>query len=293
MHTKIGFVGLGDMGRPMATCLAKAGLAPVVWARNPASAEAVLMHGTTLADSIDALCAECGVIVLMLADGAAMDEVFGRGTSVFADRVKGRTLVHMGTTPPSYSKGLEVDILAAGGRYVEMPVSGSSGPAAEGRLVAMAAGDPTDIEAVLPLVDPMVSGVVRCGAVPKATQMKLAVNTYLMGMMLGLMEATNYAEAAELDFETLRGVLEASPMSNDLMRMKLPKIQAKDFAPQGSIRQAVNNGVMACDAGAEVGAPMASVEAFRDLAREAKAAGLGDEDMIAITKMLAARRSSP
>lgn len=58
-----------------------------------------------------------------------MDAVLGRGTLSFEERVGGRTIVHMGTTSPAYSRGLEADVRAAGGRYVEAPVSGSRGPA--------------------------------------------------------------------------------------------------------------------------------------------------------------------
>ncbi|MEM1077932.1 MAG: NAD(P)-dependent oxidoreductase [Pseudomonadota bacterium] len=291
MTSRIGFVGLGDMGWPMAACLARAGVQPLIWARRAASAEGLPELGAELAPDIDALCTGADTICTMLAHADAQDEVFGRDTPAFARRLAGRTLVQMGTTAPGYSRTLAAEINAIGGRYVELPVSGSTGPAAQGALVAMAAGDPEDIARITPLVDPMVSAIVPCGTVPKALQMKLAVNAYLAGLIGGLLEAVDLAEASALDLGTLQSILEAGPMSNDLMRMKLPKLIEREFSPQGSIRQSVNNLRMITEAGAELGAPMPVNSALRAVFEEGKEAGLADEDMVAASKILRARRN--
>lgn len=286
---RIGFIGLGDMGVPMAGRLAAAGLSPVVWARRPQSAAPVLAQGAEWADTADALFAVCDRVVLMLADGAAMDAVLGRGTPAFAARVSGVTLIHMGTTPPGYSEALEADVAAAGGSYAEAPVSGSTGPAATGDLVAMTAGSPEALSRAADLLPHMCRATVPCGAVPKALQMKLAVNSYLAGLVAGLFEAVNFARRADLDLPTLAQVLEAGPMSCDLMRMKLPKLLERDYAPQGSIRQAANNMAMIVEEGRRVGAEMPTSQVVLQLVAEAQAAGWEGEDMIAIEKAIAAR----
>ncbi len=202
----------------------------------------------------------------------------------------------MGTTAPGYSCALGAEIAAVGGHYVELPVSGSTGPAAQGALVAMAAGDPEDIVRITPLVDPMVSALIPCGTVPKALQMKLAVNAYLAGLFGGLVEAVDLAEASALHLSTLQKILEAVPMSIDLMRMKPPKlIEGKliegEFSPQGSIRQSVNNLRMITEAGAELDAPMPVNSVLHAMFEEAKEAGLADEDMVAISTVLRGRRT--
>lgn len=286
MADRLGFVGLGNMGRPMASCLAKAGANPLLWARNPASAEEVVALGGELAPDVGTLFAQCGCVISMLADGPSMDAVFGRGTPDFAERLEGRLLVHMGTTPPDYSLGLARDIEAVGGRYLEMPVSGSSVPAARGELVAMAAGDPADIAEAEPLVAPMVTSVIRCGVVPQAMQMKLAVNAYLGGVLLGLFEAVDFAKRCDLDMQTLNAILDAGPMSNDLMRMKMVKLLADDHAPQGSVRQAINNWGMISDAGQSVSAQMYGSRVLRDLCKAAAAEGFLDEDITSVVKVL-------
>src|SRR5581483_420124 len=83
-HTHVGFVGLGAMGRPMALNLARAGTPLVVWNRTAEKAEPLRAEGATVAGSPDALFAQAGVAILMLADGAAVDAVLGRGTPDFA-----------------------------------------------------------------------------------------------------------------------------------------------------------------------------------------------------------------
>ena len=289
MGQRVGFIGLGDMGVPMACRLADGGLTPLVWSRRAESADPVVARGGEAASTADAVFEACDRVVLMLAHGEAMDEVLGRGTPDFARRVVGVTIIHMGTTPPGYSQALAEDVLSAGGQYAEIPVSGSTGPAATGDLVAMAAGSKEALAAAEDVVKHMCRAIVPCGEVPKALQMKLAVNTYLGGLVTGLFEAFNLARVADLDLSTFAKVLEAGPMNCDLMRMKLPKLLNEDYAPQGSIRQACNNMQMIVDEGARMGAPMPVSQVMRDLVEEAARSGWVDEDMIAMTKVLAAR----
>ena len=275
------------MGVPMAARLADGGLNPLVWSRRPESADTLIYRGAELAPSVDALFEACGRVVLMLANARAMDEVLGRGTENFIRRVSGVTLIHMGTTPPGYSEDLAADVVSAGGRYAEVPVSGSTGPAASGDLVAMAAGSEKALADARDIVEHMCRAIVPCGEVPGALQMKLAVNTYLVGLVCGLFEAFNLARKAGLDLQTLASVLEAGPMSCDLMRMKLPKLLDGDHAPQSSIRQANNNTQMIVDEAERVGTKVPIVEVVLALVQEAARSGWNEEDMTAITKVLA------
>jgi 3-hydroxyisobutyrate dehydrogenase-like beta-hydroxyacid dehydrogenase len=126
------------MGQPMARNLARAGTPLVVWNRSPERAGPVRAAGARVAASPAEVFRQARVVLLMLADGAAVDAVLGRGTPAFAANVDRHTIVHMGTTSPAWSCGLEADLRAAGGRYVEAPVSGSRRPAEVGRLVARA-----------------------------------------------------------------------------------------------------------------------------------------------------------
>ena len=183
---KIGFMGLGLMGQPMALNMAKAGHDLIVWNRSPAAAAPLRAAGALVADSVEHLFAEASIVIAMLIDDAALDAVLKRGTPAFAARVAGRTLISMGSTPPSYTRDLAKDVEEAGGRFVEAPVSGSRKPAEAGELVILLGGDPATVAEVRPLMAPMSRATVVCGPAGAGMMMKLAINLYLNTMVAAL-----------------------------------------------------------------------------------------------------------
>ena len=279
---RVGFAGLGTMGLPMAMRLLDAGVPLAVWNRTPSKSGSLAARGATVEDSIDALCARSDVLMVMLLDQQAVDAAFGRGTDAFARRVAGRTLVLLGTTSPGWSQAFGEDVRACGGRHVEAPVSGSRGPAEAGALIGMVAGDPDDIACVSPLLAPLCRQVVACGAAPRALQLKLAVNHYLIVLVTALAEAVRAAEAADVDLALFRTVRDAGPMASDVSRAKLAKLVAGDHAPQAAIRDVAQIAALVADQarGAAVDAPL--IDASAALFREALARGLGDLDMAAV-----------
>ncbi|WP_284300268.1 NAD(P)-dependent oxidoreductase [Homoserinibacter gongjuensis] len=136
----VGFAGIGIMGLPMATRLLDASVELAVWSRRAEACAPLVERGALLAADPDALFAACDTVVLMLRDELATDAVLGRGTPAFARRVAGRRVIVSGTNSPAYSEALAAEIHAAGGSYVEAPVSGSRVPAERGELVVMLAG---------------------------------------------------------------------------------------------------------------------------------------------------------
>jgi len=226
----IGFIGLGTMGEAMALTLVKAGTRLLVWNRTRARAEILAAAGADVAREAADVFAHSTTVFLMLVDGGAIDTVLDRSGTAFAARVTGRTVVHMGTTSPAYSRELEADIRSVGGYYVEAPVSGSRKPAEAGQLVAMLAGDRDAIANARPLLTPMCRETLICGPVPNALLMKLSVNLFLMSLVTGLAEAVHFADRHGLNLNQLVAVLNAGPMASDVSREKAPKLIARDFA---------------------------------------------------------------
>ncbi|WP_433506665.1 NAD(P)-dependent oxidoreductase [Pseudonocardia halophobica] len=280
--TRLGFLGLGGMGRPMAVRLARAGHELVVWNRTAARAEPVVAAGARLAATPAEVLAGAEVVLVMLADEAAVDAVLERGTPAFARLVAGRTIVHTGTVSASWSEGLEVDVRAAGGRYVEAPVSGSRTPAEEGTLVGMLAGAPDDVARARPLLAPLCARTVECGPVPSALRMKFAVNTVLITLVTGLAEAWRLAAAHGLDPRLFAEVLDAGPMASPLSRVKLGKLLAGDFAAQAAIDDVLKNCRLVSESAREAGSPAPLMDACLQLFGTAADRGLGGEDMIAV-----------
>jgi len=280
----VGFLGLGIMGEPMARNLAAAGVPVVGWSRTPRP-----VPGVSPAAGPADVFARARIVLLMLAGSDAIDEVLGRGGPGFAELVQGHTIVHMGTTSPEYSATLRDDVVAAGGRYVEAPVSGSRTPAVAGELVGMVAGDPDAVKEVRPLLAPMCREVVECGPVPQALLMKLSVNLFLISLVTGLAEATHFAQRHGLDLDLLRGVLDAGPMASGVSRVKVEKLVNRDFTVQASIRDVLMNNQLIADAARAAGIASPLLDECHRLFGEALALGHGAEDMAAVVRAIEAR----
>ncbi|KUL25324.1 NAD(P)-dependent oxidoreductase [Actinoplanes awajinensis] len=285
----MGFIGLGVMGQPMALNLARAGTELIVWNRTPERAGPLRAAGALVAADPAEVFAKAETVIVMLADDIVIDGVLQRGTDAFARLVAGRTLVHMGTTAPVYSAGLAAEVTAAGGAYVEAPVSGSRGPAEAGDLVVMIAGGNPGIEALL---RPMCKEIVRCGSVPGALLMKLAVNTFLISMVTGLAEAFHFADRHGLDQGTLLAVLDAGPMASAVSGVKGRKLRDRDFVVQAAVRDVWYNNRLIIEAAERAGSASPLLAVCRELLAETDRAGYGGEDMAAVVRALEARAAA-
>ncbi|KQX62160.1 NAD(P)-dependent oxidoreductase [Angustibacter sp. Root456] len=285
----VGFVGTGIMGLPMATNLARAGVPLVVWNRTPQRAAPLTAFGALVVDDVAEVFAGADVVIAMLAGEPALDDVLGRGTPRLAELVAGRTLVAMGTTSPPYSRSLAAEVRAAGGEYVEAPVSGSRAPAEAGTLVAMLAGRDAAVAAVEPLLQPMCREVVRCGDVPEALLMKLAVNVFLIATVTGLVEAWHFADRHGLDLATFRRVVDSGQMASDISRVKTAKLLAGDLAPQAALADVLMNNRLITAAAREAGICSPLLDVCDGLLNEAVDLGRGAHDMVAVQAALEAR----
>lgn len=284
-----GFIGLGIMGQPMALNLARAGEELVVWNRSPARCEPLRAAGARVAADPAGVFAAASTVILMLIDEAATDAVLARGTPDFARLVAGRTVVQMGTVSPGYSRDLEADVRAAGGRYVEAPVSGSKVPAENGMLVGMLAGDPEAVAEVAALLAPICHERIECGAVPGGLLTKLAVNIYLITMVTGLMESVHFAQRQGLDVATVAAVLDAGPMASPISRLKLAKLAAGDYSAQAAIADVLKNSRLVAESAREAGIAAPLLKESYALYAEALDLGEGASDMIAVLRAIEAR----
>ncbi|MBB4740761.1 3-hydroxyisobutyrate dehydrogenase [Actinoplanes octamycinicus] len=285
----VGFLGLGVMGRPMALNLARAGTDLVVWNRSAAAAEALREAGAAVATDVADLFARADVVFMMLADDRVADRVLDRDAPGFERLVAGRTLVHMGTTSPAWSRGLDEQIRDAGGHYVEAPVSGSRVPAETAQLVAMLAGTDPDLDRVAPLLAPMCRETVRCGPVPNGLLMKLAVNTFLISMVTGLAESFHFAARHKLDQATLLAALDAGPMASAVSRIKARKLLDRDFSVQASIRDVLYNNHLIVEAAETAGISSPLLDTCLELYAETSSGGHAGEDMAAVIHALESR----
>ena len=284
--SRIGFIGLGIMGRPMALRLLRAGTPLVVWNRSPEALEPLTAEGAESAGTVAELFARCDTVLVMLRDADAVDAVLRGQPQGLAELVLGRTVVNMGTLPPERSRALADEVEAAGGEYVEAPVSGSRRPAEAGKLVAMLAGRPERVTAVHQLIAPLCAQAIPCGEVPQALTMKLTVNVFLISLVTGLAETFHFAERHGVDPELLRTVLDAGQMSSPISRVKTAKLAADDLAPQAAISDVLMNAQLIVDAARAAGIPSPLLDVCRDLYAAAVARGDGALDMVGVQRAI-------
>jgi 3-hydroxyisobutyrate dehydrogenase len=290
--TTLGFIGLGAMGEPMALNLARAGRSLLVWSRTGDKCRPLVEAGASAADDPGDLFARSRVVIMMLFDESATDEVLRRGTPGFAAMVHDRTIVNMGSVAPDYSRGLADDVHGAGGRFVEAPVSGSRIPAQSGQLLAMLAGDPAVCDEVRPILAPMCAQAIDCGAIGNGLLMKLAINIFMLTSAVGVAEAFHFAERQGLPLDKFQAIADASQMSSQLSRIKLAKLIAGDFAKQGAVIDGVNNTKLITDAARDAHVSAELITAVQTLYNEAFALGHGAQDMIAVIRAMEARSNA-
>lgn len=281
----LGFIGLGHMGEPVARNLLRSGRRLVVWTRRPERVRDLVLDGAEGATDVGEVLDRCQVVLLMLADAPALEEVLGWDGARFAHSLAGRTLVNLGTVSTTSAAAFDRRVREAGGRYVEAPVSGSRAPAQRGELVVMLAGD-GDLDPIERLLAPTSSAVVRCGAVPAATATKLSVNAFLVSLVTALAESVHLAERSGVDLDVLRRVLDSGPMASAVSRMRLAAMLERDYTPQTAIDDVARNCglVLELADGAGTSAPMA--EQSRALYARSSDLGFGGDDMAAVVEAL-------
>ncbi len=276
------------MGEPMAANVLRARGNLVVWNRSPQAARRLQDLGAQVAPTPAEVLGACDPILLMLADLDAIHETLGWTGEEFRMPVTGRTLVNMGTIAPADSARLGEALRTQGAIYVEAPVSGSRVPAENGTLVSMLAGPALAVEAVAALLGPLCRSVFRCGEVPRALTTKLAVNVFLIDMLIGLAEATRFAECQDLDLDVFRAVLDSGPMASDVSRVKIAKLVADDRAPQATVRDVRYNSRLILDQARRTGLELPLVAASERLLGATEELGHRDDDVVAVLQALRA-----
>jgi 3-hydroxyisobutyrate dehydrogenase len=200
---KIGIIGLGRMGAALATRLQGGGHDLVVWNRTPDKAKGLVEAGAVLADSPAATVEQSEAIITCLLDEDALESVFEGNQGILAADGSGKLFIEMSTVQPKVQRALADRITANGGAYVECPVSGSTGPAREGRLIGLAGGAPDDVARARPILEQLCRRIEHAGPVGSGASLKLAVNLPLVVYYQALGEAYSLCRHLGLDPERI------------------------------------------------------------------------------------------
>ena len=197
---RLGFIGLGLMGLPMALRLCEAGHALCVWNRSAAKTEAVQRAGASVAASPAEVARSAEIVFLCLTDSAAVEQVVFGSDGLAAAPGGGRVVVDFSSIAPAATRDIAARLEAANGmRWIDAPVSGGTKGAAEGTLAVMAGGAPADFERVRPCVLAMAQRFTLMGPLGAGQTTKLCNQVIVGSAMCVLAEATRLALNAGID----------------------------------------------------------------------------------------------
>ncbi len=218
----VGFIGVGNMGWPMAACLAKAGFAlNICDSRREVANNFVQQIGGSAPDTLRELAAKSDVIVTMLPTSVIVERVLAGGDdNVFAGMKPGTIIIEMSSGVPSATQELAEKVTALGGMMIDAPVSGGVPRAKTGQLAIMVGGDDATIERAMPVLSAMGTSVLRTGAVGAGQAMKALNNLVSAGGFLIGIEALLIGQRFGLDPGVMTDVLNAATGMNNSTQKK-------------------------------------------------------------------------
>jgi 3-hydroxyisobutyrate dehydrogenase-like beta-hydroxyacid dehydrogenase len=230
---KVGFIGLGNMGSGMAANILKAGHEVTVYNRTPAKAEALAALGAKVAPKIAGACAG-DVVVTMLANDAAVEEMVYGEAGVLASLARGATHVASSTISVALSRRLAADHKAAGQRYVAAPVFGRPEMAAAGKLFVIAAGQPEAITTAAPVFDAIGQQTFTVSENPEAANLvKLSGNFLIASVIESLGEALALVGKGGVDQKLYLDILTSTLFSAPIYKTYGTLLVEKKFEPAG------------------------------------------------------------
>jgi len=284
---RIGFLGLGIMGAPMARNLLQAGHEVLVWNRSPEKCRPLVAAGAEHGATPREVVVACPTTFAMVADPSASEELCFGESGVLEGVRPGKTYVDFSTVDPGTCRRIGAGVRARGGRFLEAPVSGSKKPAEDGTLVILAAGDRGAYEELLPTLAVLGKKMLFLGETGNGAVMKLAVNMVMGEVMLALCEGLALAGKAGLSGEDLLEVLAAGAVANPMFALKGPKILGGDFEAAFPLRHAQKDLRLALGLGDALAQPLAGAAAANEAFKAARSLGAGSQDFSALFRAVA------
>lgn len=288
---RIGLVGLGRMGTAILPHLIGESNCVTVWNRTPTKLVEARALGVEVARTPRELTDNADIILSLLFDDAAVDEVYLGTNGLLLGDCSGRLFVEMSTIRLDTLQELAPTIRARGGSLIDAPVSGSVGPAREGRLLALVGGAEMDVERATPVLSRFARRIVHLGALGSGMVLKLGIQEVIYVYWQALAEALALGEQKGLSVETMLDVIADSPAAIGALKAKIPAITGVDKEVSFSLAAAMKDLKVILTAGhfLDVHHPMA-VEAAKCY-EAAIAGGLANRDIAAIARCPVADRS--
>ncbi|WP_118181382.1 NAD(P)-dependent oxidoreductase [Paraburkholderia phosphatilytica] len=297
---ELGFCGPGLMGAAMIRHLLRAGHSVQVWNRTRDKAEALEADGARVANTPAELAARAEIVLLCVADAAAVEAVVFGAQGLLADGAENaaggparklRRIVDHSSIPPSATRALAKRAAAAGVGWVDAPVSGGVGGAQAGTLAVMAGGTAEDVAAVTPAIDAYAARITHMGAVGSGQTTKLCNQAIVTATVAAIAEAVTLADRSGIDPSLLTEALAGGWADSVLLQTFVPRMTQPAMKPIGALRTFQKDVDTIAAAAAETGAPMPVSSTVQQVLRLGAAMGLAEADLSAFIDVLQPQRT--
>lgn len=241
MMKKIGFIGVGIMGKSMVRNLMKAGCELHIYARKKDKVEDVVGEGAVFHESIADCVKGCEAVITIVGFPADVEEVYFEAGNILDSADKGAYLIDMTTTSPMLAEKIYEEGTRRGFHVLDAPVTGGDSGAKAGTLSILAGGDREDYEACMPLFEAMGSNINYQGKAGCGQHAKLANQIMIAGTLSGVCEALAYARAKGLDLDTVVRSVSTGAAGSRQLDLFAPKILNSDYEPGFFIKHFVKD----------------------------------------------------
>lgn len=287
MNQTVGFIGLGAMGQAIVERLLAAGYSVIGYNRTKAKAADLLAAGMHWADNPKAATEQSDVVFSMVANDNALQAITTGDDGVLAGLKSGQVYADMSTVSPEVVRELAKHAEQRGGVMLDAPVSGSPVTVRAGKLAFMVAGDEASCAAIKPILLAVGVKATYLGASGNAAIMKIALNLSIPVQLLALYEGLVLAEKAGIDREVALEVMLASAIASPALQYRAPFASGLPEEPLFNVTGQSKDLALALELGRKLHVPLPTASATEPILNATKAAGLADEDVAAIFKLLA------
>ncbi len=283
---KVGFIGLGIMGHPMATHILKAGYDLTVFNRTVQRTEDLVQAGATLASSPAEVALRSDVIITIVSDTPDVEEVVSGADGILDGIRKGSIVVDMSTISPQAERELDAKLVKVDCSLVDAPVSGGDVGAHNGTLAIMVGARKADLTRVMPLFEVMGSTITHCGPVGHGQLTKLCNQILVSVTLLGVAEAVRFAEANNLDAAVMIEAVKGGAAGSWQLANLGPRMEKCDYAPGFMVDLLQKDLRLVTEAGDHASMPLLGTGIVRQLMTSAQALGWGREGTQVLDRVL-------
>ena len=273
---KIGFIGVGVMGKPMVRNLMKKGFPVSIYTRTKSKVLDVIEEGAVWCDDVKTCAAGADVVITMVGYPKDVEEVYFGETGIIANARPGAVLIDMTTTSPRLSERIYAEARARGIQALDAPVSGGDSGAKAGTLSIMVGGDRDAFDACQDVLSAMGTNIVYEGGAGKGQHTKMANQIALAGVVASVSEAIAYARHTGLDVDTMLASISKGAAGSWQMDHNAPKMVSGDMAPGFFIKHFIKDMAIADEEAIAAGLTMPVLEQVLAMYRNLDQRGEGD-----------------